>query len=84
MDKIDNRKIGIGLSIRQVRDTLNSIPEELLDEGFIIEGKNYGYDFVSYVGPAENDLRIGTRENNSILAEKGKLILVLQDGDIEY
>ena len=82
MKKADNRAMGRGLTIRQVRDVLNSISEDRLDGAFIVEGQQGGYDFVSYAGPAEKPLKIGTPEINTTLVAKGSFIVCLQDEDI--
>lgn len=82
MKKADSRTAGRGLTIRQVRDVLNSIPEDQLEGAFVVEGQQQGYDFVSYAGPAEKPLKIGTPEINTTLVSKGRFIVYLQDEDI--
>lgn len=82
MKKVDQRCKGVGLTIRQVRDVLNSVPEKDLDQGFVVKGVKAGYDFLSFVGPAPESLRIGTVDNNVALVAKGKLIAILQDEDV--
>ncbi len=77
-----NRKIGIGLTIRQVRDVLVSVEETDLDKPFAILGHNEGYDFIQYAGPSEDELRIGTPSFNDVLIPVGRPVLVLQDHDI--
>ena len=83
MKKADARKVGIGLTNRQVLEVLQSMSEKDLDRGFIVRGREHGYDFLSYFGPNETQLRIGTsRKDSKLLCGVGKPIALLQDANV--
>jgi hypothetical protein len=78
----DSGERGTGLTLREVRDALCRVSGEALDKPFVVVGRDTGYDFTSYVGPAEDQLRIGTRDCNRVLVEVGDPIMVLQDDSV--
>jgi len=81
--KADNRNLGVGLTLRQVRDYLNSLDEKTLNKAFTVQGLKDGYDFLSYIGPAEEQLLIGPNWfHHDVLVEIGEPIAILQDESI--
>lgn len=85
MKTADSRKVGKGLSNRKVLDVLLSLSDAELDKAFLVLGKHGGYDFVSYAGPLEHDLKIGTSPKDyAMLRPAGSFAIVLQDLSVSF
>lgn len=71
---------GIGLTFRQLKESLDKLSEKELDSAALIVGASDGYDFIDVVAPLGNPLRVGPKA--LVLFNKNKIAIHLQDHDI--
>jgi len=84
MEFVDNREFGRGLTVKQLRDFLNSVPDHCLSKHILLRGVHCGHDYVSFIGQTDEEFCVIEKGMRLRLLNEGDVFLLLQNGDITH